>query len=243
MDFMTVWEEGLLNQFFKANSLSETAGLAVTIAAVVLCMVISYLIGSVNFSIIVSKNYYHDDIRLHGSGNAGATNIMRTYGKKMAILTFAGDFLKAVVASLIGRLVFYGYHGAILAGLFCFLGHIFPCYFKFRGGKGVVTAAAMILMVGPWWIFVSLFVLFAVIVIATKYVSLGSVICLMVYPILLDRAGLKGFSVLAAIIVAAICVFAHRENIKRIMNGEESKISFKVKDRKPVSEEEKEDER
>ena len=94
------------------------------------------------------------------------TNVMRTYGKKMAVITFAGDFLKAVIASLIGRLLL-GYYGAMIAGFFCFVGHIFPCYYRFKGGKGVVTACAMIIMTDPI-VALILFVLFVIIVALTK---------------------------------------------------------------------------
>ncbi len=236
MNFYTFWNLGiLLRNTSEQRSVPE---LALIIAGVVFTIAIGYLLGSINLSIIISSRFYHDDIRHHGSGNAGMTNVMRTYGKKMAVITFLGDFLKAVVASLIGR-VLLGYLGAYIAGLFCFLGHIFPCFYKFKGGKGVVTAAAMVLMTSPT-VFLILITLFILIVVLTRFISLGSVVALLAYPIVLDRfaggEGRGGFGVIIALIMGFICAFAHRENIKRIIKGEENKFTFKVKDKKTVDE-------
>lgn len=232
MTVTKIWNEGFLPQivFPTESSLGIVTGIC--ILAIIIA---GYLLGSINLSIILSSKYYKDDIRRHGSGNAGMTNVMRTYGKKMAIITFAGDFLKAVVASLVGRLVL-GYHGAMIAGFFCFLGHIFPCYYRFKGGKGVVTATAMILMTNPV-VCLILFILFVVIVAITKYISAGSVICLLVYPVLLHNIynGFMGLPVLIAFVMGLLCAFAHRENLKRIFKGEERRFTFKVKDKKPVN--------
>jgi glycerol-3-phosphate acyltransferase PlsY len=163
---------------------------------------------------------------------------MRTYGKKMAVITFVGDFMKAVIASLVGRMLL-GYIGAYIAGLFCFLGHIFPCFYKFKGGKGVVTACAMILMTNPLVCGI-LFALFVMLVLATKFISLGSVVCLLAYPIILDRVMGPGLHVLVAFLMGVLCAFAHRGNIKRILNGTERKFTFKVKHKKTVREEQSE---
>ncbi len=224
MNFAGLWNVGISGTVFSGNEV-------VLVLSVVLSMIVGYLLGSINLSIIISSTLYRDDIRRHGSGNAGMTNVMRTYGKKMAIITFAGDFLKAVVASVIGRVLF-GYYGAALAGLLCFFGHIFPVYYKFKGGKGVVTALAMIIMTEPI-IALILFVLFVIIVAITKYVSLGSVVCMMLYPIIMNRMygpmEAKGLATLIALLMGLMCAFAHRENIKRIMNRTENKLSFKKK--------------
>lgn len=232
MTFMKIWNEGFLPQvvFPSESSLGIVTGICILVV-----IAAGYLLGSINPSIILSSKFYKDDIRRHGSGNAGMTNVMRTYGKKMALITFAGDFLKAVVSSIIGR-AFLGYHGAMIAGFFCFLGHIFPCYYKFKGGKGVVTAAALILMTNPL-VCLILFVLFVIIVAITKYISAGSVICLLVYPVLLHNIynGFMGLPVLIAFVMGLLCAFAHRENLKRIFKGEERRFTFKVKDKKPVN--------
>lgn len=239
MMFTNIWNNGFLSQlvFAKASSLYIAVGVSM-----IICIAAGYLLGSINASIIISGKLFKDDIRRHGSGNAGMTNVMRTYGKKMAVITFAGDFLKAVVSTLIGR-AFFGYYGALLAGFFCFLGHIFPCYYRFKGGKGVVTAAAMILMTDPL-VCLILFALFVLIVWLTKYISAGSVICLLLYPVILNNLYTEflGFPVLCAFAMGLLCAFAHRENLKRIFKGEENKFTFKVKDKKPVSEDNAESE-
>ena len=233
MNFTNIWNNGFLSQlvFAKESSLYVAVGISM-----IVCIAAGYLLGSINPSIILSGKFFKDDIRRHGSGNAGMTNVMRTYGKKMALITFAGDLLKAIVSTLIGR-VFFGYYGALLAGFFCFLGHIFPCYYRFKGGKGVVTACGMIIMTDPI-IFLILFVLFVLLVWLTKYISAGSVICLLLYPVVLNNiySGFTGFPVLCAFAMGLLCAFAHRENLKRIFKGEERKFTFKVKDKKPVGE-------
>ncbi|MBR6806741.1 MAG: glycerol-3-phosphate 1-O-acyltransferase PlsY [Clostridia bacterium] len=230
MNFTELWNLGIL--FSGVEQVRTTGDQVLIVVGWVIAIVAAYLLGSINLSIIISSKFYNDDIRLHGSGNAGMTNVMRTYGKKMAIITFAGDFFKAVIASLVGR-VLLGYPGAYIAGLFCFLGHIFPCFYKFKGGKGVVTAAAMILMTNPLVCGI-LFALFVMLVLATKFISLGSVVCLLAYPIILHRISGPGLPVLVAILMGVFCAYAHRGNIKRIMNGTERKFTFKVKDKKTV---------
>lgn len=173
----------------------------ITIGGILLCMIIPYLLGSLNFGVIISGKKYNDDVRKHGSGNAGATNMLRTYGKKAAILTMLGDMLKAVVAVGFGYLVLniniadtttdevirlVDPMGAAIAGLFVMLGHMFPCFFKFKGGKGVATAAMVILMIDPITFLICLLT-FIIIVAGTKFVSLGSIMGLILYPIVLDR--------------------------------------------------------
>lgn len=200
-----------------------------TVFSVIVCIVIPYFLGSLNFSVILSGKLYKEDVRSKGSGNAGSTNMLRNYGKKAAGLTLLGDAFKTVVSCSFGILV-YGVYGAYLAGLFCILGHMFPVYFKFKGGKGIVCLAVMILMT-DWRVFVILFIIFLVIVLGTKYVSLGSVIGAMLYPIVLNRINtgtgnpVRSVEVIA-ILVAILVVFMHRENIKRLYQGKESKLKF-----------------
>ena len=166
----------------------------------------------------------------YGSKNAGMTNMMRTYGKSAAGLTLLGDALKAVVSCLIGYAVF-GTIGAYIAGLFCIIGHMFPVYYSFKGGKGVVTAAITVLMCNPF-VFLILFALFAIIVAFTKFISLGSVMCMLLYPLILDRVnrfmvGYSTMEVLFAILMAVLVIVKHKENIGRLLKGQESKFSFK----------------
>ncbi len=230
---------------------SQSSLIIFSVLFVLITAAAAYLLGSFNVSIFISKKFYGEDIREYGSGNAGMTNVMRTYGKKMAALTFGGDFLKAVLASLVGRLLL-GFFGAYLAGFFCFLGHIFPCFYKFKGGKGIVTAAAMVLMT-DWRIFLILVGVFVLMVALTRYISLGSVVGLALYPFVLDRMwGIFGyvnkprFVVIFAIGVMALGIWGHRKNIKRIIDHTENKFTFKVKDKevktdKTEKNEEKED--
>ncbi len=227
VDFFKVGISGML-----VGKLSPAEGwiMAIYLAATVICIVAPYLLGSMNFAIIISKTKYKSDIRNYGSGNAGATNMMRTFGKSAAGLTFLGDALKAFASGIIGYAAL-GQYGAYIAGLFCILGHMFPIYYKFKGGKGVVTAAISVLMCNPL-VFLILLVIFVIIVAFTKYISLASVMCMLLYPVILDRMekwmnGYTGAYVIIAIINAALIIFMHRENIKRLWQGKENKFSFK----------------
>ncbi len=217
---------------------------AVIVGGVLLCMLIPYLLGSFNFGLIISKKKYNDDIRTHGSGNAGTTNMLRTYGKRAAILTLLGDMLKAALAVGLGYLIadintvvtnpatgdsvrLVNHYGAAIAGLFVMMGHMFPVFYKFKGGKGVATSAMVVLLISPIS-FLFCFVIFVIIVVGTKFVSLGSCMGMILYPIIL-----KAFSgdqnpvaQLAAVVMATLVVFMHRENLKRLLNGTESKLYF-----------------
>lgn len=203
-----------------------------TVLSVILCIVVPYFLGSLNFGIILSRRLYGEDVRAKGSGNAGSTNMLRNYGKKAAGLTLLGDALKTVVSCAFG-IGIYGVYGAYLAGLFCILGHMFPVYFRFKGGKGIVCLAVMILMT-DWRVFLILFAIFLIIVLGTKYVSLGSVIGAMLYPLILNRINRGTENAVRsvefiAIVIACFVVFMHRENIKRLYHGTESKLSFRKK--------------
>ncbi len=216
--------------------------LALTYIAII---VVSYLLGSINSAIIISKTMYKDDIRNHGSGNAGLTNVLRTYGKKAAGLTLLGDMLKSVISiGFAGLLLGFHYHAGIslsqpcyIAGLFAVLGHIFPVYYGFRGGKGVLTTATAALVLTPIP-FAILITLFIIIVAGSKYVSLGSVSVAVLYPVLVNGyiafcfsgAPAPGLISLSTILIAILVVWCHRENLKRISDRTERKISFKKKD-------------
>ncbi len=231
---MTVTEffsEGFLVWFRNNNvdAISDKTFDVLWIIALFSCALLAYLLGSINFAIIISGKSYKQDIRNYGSKNAGMTNMMRTYGKRAAALTLLGDALKAVVAGLLGYAIL-GQLGAYIAGSACVVGHVFPVFFKFKGGKGVVTAAVTILMCNPF-VFLVLFLMFAIIVLFTKYISLGSVMCMLIYPFLLDRMDklISGGCpyVPFALLIAVLIIFKHKENIKRLLNRQESKFSFK----------------
>lgn len=215
---------------------NTTASGLLLIGVAVICAVIAYLLGSINPAIILSNKMYKDDIRNHGSGNAGSTNVMRTFGKKMAALIFVLDLLKAVIACIIGKLLLTTMGGAI-GGLFVIVGHTAPIFYKFKGGKGAACLAGVALSLSLWS-FLILLPTFILIVLMSRYVSLGSVMVSMLFPVIHrafyvnDAHPDEGWTLLASILIMAIVVFMHRENIKRLMNGNESKISFSSKKKK-----------
>lgn len=195
---------------------------------IILCSLIPYLLGSLNFAVLISRRKFKDDVRKYGSGNAGMTNMLRTYGKSIALFTFLGDALKAALSIVIGSLLL-GEMGAYLGGLFCIVGHVYPLYFNFKGGKGVVTSSITVLFIDPQ-IFLILLVIFILLVAFTRFISLGSIVCISLYPILLFLFGQElNLHVLFALIIAGFVVFLHRENIKRLLNKSENKISFRTK--------------
>lgn len=226
-----------LSEFFYKGWLGLLAEegsvpLALWIGAIVFCAFLGYFLGSVNFAVVISRVKFHDDIRNHGSGNAGATNMTRTYGKAAGIATLAGDIFKAIVTVLIARLL-VGDIWAYLAGMCCALGHAFPCYYRFKGGKCVAVTAAMALALEPL-AFLFIFLIFAVIVGFTKYVSLGSVASAMFYPLILhnilsSRYGHGDLRIIFVFVICALVVWLHRENIKRLLAGTENKIDLKKK--------------
>ncbi|MBE6550033.1 MAG: glycerol-3-phosphate 1-O-acyltransferase PlsY [Ruminococcaceae bacterium] len=199
------------------------------VLGIVVSMVVPYLLGSLNFAIIISAKQYKEDIRSYGSKNAGMTNMMRTYGKSAAALTLLGDALKSVVSCIIGYLML-GYLGCYIAGLFCVIGHMFPVFYRFKGGKGVVTGAMAILMSDPI-VFAIVLLIFIIIVVFTKYISLGSVMSVLLYPFLLDRiCKLRGYVcpyTIFAFLIMILVLIKHYENIKRLFQGKENKFSFK----------------
>ena len=223
-----IWNKGLFIKHFATN-LDDGIEIDVRIVVLcaILCAVVAYLIGSINFSVIISKTY-GADVREKGSGNAGTTNMFRVYGKKAGICTFLADILKTVIVLVLGRLIL-GLLGAYVAGLFCIIGHAYPLFFKFKGGKGVVCMATMILMTAPL-VFLIMFVIFFIILFGFKMVSLASVMCALIYPLILSNmAHFEGFfaiNILIAMLCSVLVIFLHRKNIVRIFNHEESKISI-----------------
>lgn len=203
--------------------------------------IMSYLLGSLNFGVILSKGIEKDDIREHGSGNAGTTNMLRNYGKKLAILTILGDMIKVVVAIALSFLIVKTTNVYDLisegdvdadmliksfSGFFCVLGHIFPCFFKFKGGKGVATAGGMVFIV-DWKIALILLTIFIIVVAVTKYVSLGSIIIALLYPVFIFLFYKSLVLTIIALIFTLIVIVAHRSNIKKLINHSENKISLK----------------
>lgn len=195
-------------------------------AGALICIVVPYLLGSINPAILISKIFYRDDIRRHGSGNAGTTNMLRTYGKKAAVATLLFDFGKAIIATLLGRLIL-GSNGEAIAGLFVGLGHMFPIYYRFKGGKGVACFAMVALVIHPL-IFLGLAAIFLIVLIGTRFVSLASVMAAFLFPFLIKWFSPMPDSLHVAMgcIAAVFVVLMHTENLKRIWNNEESKLDF-----------------
>jgi glycerol-3-phosphate acyltransferase PlsY len=187
----------------------------------ILSALVAYLLGDISPAILISKAL-GGDIREKGSGNAGSTNMLRNYGKKAAIATLAIDVLKGVAAVKIGGLL-AGAGGAYIAAVFVMIGHIWPAFFGFKGGKGVATALGTLLAVD--WRMALIVLVFALAIMAiSKMVSLGSVCAAAALPPL-SFFMLRGFT-LYGLVMAAIVIFKHRSNIKRILDGTESKLDF-----------------
>lgn len=192
-----------------------------------------YALGSVNSSVIVGR-IHGVDIRTKGSGNAGLTNTLRVLGKKAAILVLIGDILKGVIAVLAGILLSgwtegsLGTYYPVIAGTFAVIGHNWPVYFNFKGGKGILTTATVIFMV-DWKIGLSVLVLFIIIVFVTRYVSLGSIIGALMVPLAALIFGHDLVFIIFMLVLAALAIFRHSANIKRLIKGDENKLSFKGK--------------
>ena len=209
----------------------------------IICAIIAYLIGSISFAVIFTKKIKGFDVREKGSKNAGSTNVLRTAGKGVAVLTLICDIAKGIVAIaialLIGKIAKLSDDSSALlveiAGICVVLGHTFPIFFKFKGGKGVATSLGVLLMTN--WRIGLICLVFALVVMAiSKMVSLGSISAAILYPILcifINESYLIGgkeahFSyVVFALILALIVILNHRTNIKRLLRGEENKLSFK----------------
>ena len=205
-------------------------------ATYIIVAIIAYCLGSISFSVIISKKMAGFDVREKGSKNAGSTNVLRTVGKKAAILTLICDILKGVVAILIavllGNLV-EGTDKALLvqiAGLMAVIGHTFPVFFKFKGGKGVATALGVLFIVN--WQIALICLVFALLLMAiTRMVSVGSLAAAILFPVLTifikDNYIVEGSYLVFGILMAGLVVFNHRTNIKRLETGTENKLSFK----------------
>lgn len=214
--------------------------------------VVSYLIGSINFSIILSKIIGKKDIRESGSGNAGATNMLRTYGKKMGVITLLLDVLKGIAAILLAMYlrkiiwngnILYEQHAMgdyleilpYIAGVCVILGHNFPLYFGFKGGKGVATSLGVVLML-DWKVGLIVAVIAIAIMAITRYVSLGSIIggamfiaIEIVKAIIMHEYNI--IQLVCVIIIGGLLIARHHANIKRLLNGTENKLSFGKKEK------------
>ncbi|MBR3968937.1 MAG: glycerol-3-phosphate 1-O-acyltransferase PlsY [Clostridia bacterium] len=206
----------------------------------VLSVILAYLLGSISFAIIFSKIFMKKDVRELGSGNAGTTNIMRTGGFGLGAITFLGDVFKGFLACFIGKLVFanvfengecWAIYGAFICGLACMLGHVFPIFFQFKGGKGIATSVG-IFAVCCWPAILIGLAIFALGVLITKIVSVSSiaaavtvVVCTMIFSFINAPANFWPQAVLATV-MGVLVIVKHSENIKRLINGTEKKLTI-----------------
>ena len=198
--------------------------------AIVLTALFSYLLGNLNGAILLSRLVEKDDVRRHGSGNAGFTNFFRNYGKATSLLVILIDGAKTALSCLLGAFLLgkygLGTEGMLLGGLCATLGHDFPAFLGFQGGKGIVCGF-MTALVTDWRIGLILLALFAVTYLSTKYVSLASLLCavsfLVLFPLFYPG---KSLVILLSAVMALLAIFLHRENLKRLLKGQERKTDF-----------------
>ncbi len=208
---------------------------------VIVTIMAAYLIGSINFAVIFAKAFTQRDVRELGSGNAGATNVMRSAGFLPGLLTFVFDALKGFVATYMGKIVFEYINevtatdlsnpqiGALLCGLACMLGHVFPFFFGFKGGKGVAISVGIFAVCSPLAIIIGL-VVFALALFVSKYVSLASILATVAVVVLsivfCDKAVMLLPQIILILGMGALVIGKHTENIKRLMAGTESKVKI-----------------
>jgi glycerol-3-phosphate acyltransferase PlsY len=186
-----------------------------------------YLLGSIPPSFLAGKIARNIDIRQYGSGNAGATNVLRVLGVKAGIVVFLADILKGVLAALVGRWM-AGETGAVLAGFAAIVGHNWPVFLNFRGGKGIATSFGVLLVLFPL-ISAILFVVGVIIIAITGYVSLGSITAAILFPILLVIFGYDWKMVLFGVLVGGLALYRHRSNISRLIEGKENKLGERAR--------------
>lgn len=189
--------------------------------------VCSYFIGSIPFSYLIPRWFGKIDIRRHGSGNTGTTNVVRTLGIKIGVLAFIGDFIKGVIPALIG-LLWLGELGGVVGGGLAVLGHCHPVWLKFKGGKGVATSAGILLVLFPN-ILIILVIEQALIIVFTRYMSLASISSAVLLPIFAVIFSKSTLLINFSIVLAIYVIFRHRSNLIRLINGTETKLVFKKK--------------
>ena len=198
---------------------------------VALTLLVSYLLGCFNGSVMTSHFIIRDDVRQHGSGNAGLTNFYRTYGARYALCVIICDMGKTVLACLIGGYLMHWVVGdwtlgLLIAGIGCELGHMFPVFFGFKGGKGILSGGTLVWLL-DWRVGLIAWSLFAALWLLTKYVSLGSVCAAVSMPI--STFFFCGQSILytvLAVLTAALVIWCHRENITRLLHHQERKFQW-----------------
>ncbi len=191
-----------------------------------LLLIFAYLLGSVPTGVILTKAFSHVDPRTQGSGNIGATNIYRTAGKKLGIITLSGDILKGLIPVLFARGALESHFWIGAVALAAFIGHLYPVYLKFKGGKGIATGLGVFLALSPLPAFLALLV-FVATVLKWRYISLGSLAATAAFPVFLALLNPHRLYIPFALIIGVLIFYRHRENIQRLMGGRESKFGAK----------------
>ena len=194
--------------------------------SILIVIVAGYLLGSISTGVVLSRLFAKTDIRSQGSGNAGTTNMLRVLGRKMALLTFIGDMLKGIIAVFIGKWLIGGELGGLLGVVSAVLGHYYPLYFGFKGGKGIATSFGSLLFVFPVQALLA-FAVFLILVAVTHYVSVGSIAAAITLPLLIVITRFQEPTLwIITVCIGASVVWRHRANIKRLMNHTENKLDF-----------------
>ena len=198
--------------------------------AAILVVVAAYFLGCFNGAMMISRRIFHDDVRTHGSGNAGLTNFYRTYGAKYALLVIVCDMGKTAIATAIGGCLFRALYqdwtlGVLIAGLSCIIGHVFPVTYNFKGGKGILSGSILVIML-DWRMALVAWVLFFLAVVCSRYISLGSISAAASVGIssffLYDRP----LYIVLAVLISALVIWSHRANVKRLISGTENKFKW-----------------
>lgn len=198
--------------------------------SVLVIVLLSYFLGCFNGAVLISSFVIRDDIRGHGSGNAGLTNFYRTYGARYALGVILLDMGKTALATVIGGYMFHCLYndwtlGVLVAGLSCIIGHIFPAFYEFRGGKGILAGSVLVIML-DWRMALVAWCLFFLSVVLTRYVSLGSILAAASVGVTAIFLYDRPVYILLAIITAALVIWSHRSNVVRLAKGNENKFKF-----------------
>ena len=192
--------------------------------------VVAYFLGCFNGAMLISRRIFHDDVRTHGSGNAGLTNFYRTYGAKYALLVIACDMGKTAIATAIGGVLFRTLYqdwtlGVLIAGLGCIIGHVFPVFYGFKGGKGILSGSILVMML-DWRMALIAWGLFLLTVVLTRYVSLASLLAAGSVGVTAFFLYDRPLYIVLAILIAALVIWSHRTNIQRLLSGTENKFKW-----------------
>ena len=194
--------------------------------SILIVIVAGYLLGSISTGVVLSRLFAKTDIRSQGSGNAGTTNMLRVLGRRMALFTFIGDMLKGIIAVFIGKWLIGGELGGLLGVVGALLGHYYPLYFGFKGGKGIATSFGSLLFVFPVQALLA-FAVFLILVALTHYVSVGSVAAAITLPLLIVITRFQEPTRwIITVCIGASVIWRHRANIKRLMTHTENKLDF-----------------